>query len=136
MNNLNKTRRCEKMGFKITYNGKKKKKIHVKMKMGDMNIQGQWCSYIGDVYIPDGKNRLTDVVNTPNGKFLVLTNVRVLENENVRMVPFLLLNKDSIFSVEELGDEGHGEENDRSLHGLRRPLFPNSPDSPSWVSSH
>jgi hypothetical protein len=62
----------------------------VKMKMGDMNLQGQCCSYIGDVYIPDGKNQLTDVVNTPNGKFLVLTNVRVLENKGVRMVPFLL----------------------------------------------
>jgi hypothetical protein len=62
----------------------------VKMKMGDMNLQGQCCSYIGDVYIPDGKNRLTDVVNIPNRKFLVLTNVRVLENKGVRMVPFLL----------------------------------------------
>ena len=97
------------MNGKITYNGKRRKKIHVKMKMGDMNRQGQCCSYIGEVYIPDGKNRLTDLVNTPNGKFLVLTNVRVLENDRTMMVPFLLLNKDSIFSIEELGDEKNGE---------------------------
>jgi hypothetical protein len=121
------------MQVKTEYTRKRKKKIYVKIKMGDMNIQGRCCSYIGDVYIPDGKNRLNDLVNNPNGKFLALTNVRVLENEGVRMVPFLLLNKDSIFSVEELGDERHGEENDRSLHGLRRPLFLNPREAPSRV---
>jgi hypothetical protein len=78
--------------------------------MGNMNIQGRCCSYIGEVYIPDGKNRLTDLINTPNGKFFILTNVRVLENEGTMMVPFLLLNKDSIFSIEELGDEKNGEQ--------------------------
>jgi hypothetical protein len=52
-----------------------------------------------------------------------LTNVSVPENEGARVVPFLLLNKDSIFSIEEAGDERHGEENDRSLNALRRPLF-------------
>jgi hypothetical protein len=70
-----------------------------------MNIEGQCCSYIGEVHIPDGKNRLTDMINNPNGRFLALTNVRALKNEGVRMVPFLLLNKDSIFSVEEVEDE-------------------------------
>jgi len=117
------------MHDKITYNGKRRKKIHVKMKMGDMNRQGQCCSYIGEVYIPDGKNRLTDLVNTPNGKFLVLTNVSVPENEGAGVVPFLLLNKDSIFSIEEAGDERHGEENDRSLNALRRPLFASPQDA-------
>ena len=121
------------MQDKIAYNRKKKKKINVRMKMSDMNMQGQSCSYIGEIYIPDGKNRLTDLVNTPNGKFLVLTNVRVLENQGVRMVPFLLLNKDSIVSIEEAGDEGHEEENARRTNGLRRPLFPSLREASSRV---
>jgi len=87
------------------------------MKMCDMNIKGGCCSYIGDVYIPDGKNRLSDTINSPNGKFLTLTDVQVLENEGTREVPFLLLNKDSIFSVEELGDKGHEEKNSLIPHG-------------------
>jgi hypothetical protein len=95
--------------------------------MGDLNIQGKCCSYIGEVYIPDGKNRLTDLINTPNGKLLILTNVRVLENEGTMMVPFLLLNKDSIFSIEELGDEKNGEQEPLCLYGLRQPLFLNLP---------
>ena len=124
------------MNGKITYNGKRRKKIHVKMKMGDMNMQGQSCSYIGEVYIPDGKNRLTDLVNTPNGKFLVLTNVSVPENEGARVVPFLLLNKDSIFSIEEVEDEGHGEEKARNTKRLRRPLFPSLREVSSRVSPY
>ena len=101
----------------INYAAKKKRRLFVRMKMCDMNIKGGCCSYIGDVYIPDGKNRLSDTINSPNGKFLSLTNVRVLENEAIREVPFLLLNKDSIFSVEELGDKGHEEENLLIPHG-------------------
>jgi len=117
------------MHGKITYNGKRKKKIYVKIKMGDMNMQGQCCSFTGEVYIPDGKNRLTDLVNTPNGNFLVLTNMSVPENEGARVVPFLLLNKDSILNIKEVAEERHREENDRSLNALRRPLFASPQDA-------
>ncbi len=110
------------MQIEIAYNRKRQKKIYVKMKMGDLNIRGQCCSYIGDVYIPDGKNRLTDVLNNPNGKFLVLTNVQVLENEGIRMVPFLLLNKDSVLSVEEVSGEKYGKEDDRILNVCPDPV--------------
>ncbi len=99
-----------KMEVKIDYTKKRKQRLFVRMKMCDMNIQGKCCSYIGDLFIPDAKKRLSDAINNPNRKFLALTNVRVLENKEIRRIPFLLLNNDSIFSVEEMGDVSNGEE--------------------------
>jgi hypothetical protein len=110
------------MEIKASYTGRKKRIVCVRIKMSDMNLFGQACSYIGELYIPDGKNRLTDLINNVNGKFIVLTNVHVSESRDARIVPFLLLNKDSIFSIEELDDEEQTERSRDRLHNLKNPV--------------
>lgn len=70
--------------------------------------------YIGDLYLPgvDFRNRVSDVVNEPERRFLPLLEVEQVDPANGRVIerrPFMLIRLDLIDVVVPLVEPGEGQ---------------------------